>query len=105
MSRKPLTDKSGEVRELTREDIRAMRPAVEVLPPELLAILPNRKPGQRGPQHAPVKKKISLRVDAEVLAFYKATGPGWQSRINEALKKAALGKSSRKGRAAKCSNS
>jgi uncharacterized protein (DUF4415 family) len=100
MSRKPLTDKSGEVRELTREDIRAMRPAVEVLPPELLAILPKRKPGQRGPQHAPVKKKISLRVDAEVLAYYKATGPGWQGRVNEALKKAALGKASRKGRAA-----
>lgn len=100
MSRKPLTDKSGEVRELTREDIRAMRPAAEVLPPEFLAILPKRKPGQRGPQRAPVKKKISLRVDVEVLAHYKATGPGWQSRVNEALKKAALGKSSRKGRAA-----
>jgi uncharacterized protein (DUF4415 family) len=100
MSRKPLTDKSGEVRELTREDIRAMRPAVEVLPPKLLAILPKRKPGQRGPQRAPVKKKISLRVDAEVLAYYKATGPGWQGRVNEALKKVALGKSSRKGRAA-----
>jgi uncharacterized protein (DUF4415 family) len=100
MSRKPLTDKSGEVRELTREDIRAMRPAVEVLPPELLAVLPKRKPGQRGPQRTPVKKKISLRVDAEVLAYYKATGPGWQTRVNEALKKAALGKSPRKGRAA-----
>ncbi len=105
MSRKPLTDKSGEVRELTREDIRAMRPAAEVLPPELLAVLPKRKPGQRGAQRAPVKKKISLRVDAEVLAYYRATGPGWQSRVNETLKKAALGKSSRKGRAAKCSNS
>jgi len=85
---------------LTREDLRAMRPAAEVLPPELLAILPKRKPGQRGPQRAPVKKKISLRVDAEVLAHYKATGPGWQGRVNEALKKAAFGKSSRKGRAA-----
>ncbi|MGB5198087.1 MAG: BrnA antitoxin family protein [Candidatus Deferrimicrobium sp.] len=86
--------------EWTEEDFRRARPAAEVLPPELLAILPKRKPGQRGPQRAPVKKKISLRVDAEVLAYYKATGPGWQSRVNEALKKAALGKSSRKGRAA-----
>jgi len=77
-----------------------MRPAAEVLPPELLAILPKRKPGQRGPQRAPVKKKISLRVDAEVLAHYKATGPGWQSRVNEDLKKAVLRKSTRKGRAA-----
>jgi uncharacterized protein (DUF4415 family) len=86
--------------EWTEEDFRRARPAAEILPPELLAILPKRKPGQRGPQRAPVKKKISLRVDAEVLAHYKATGPGWQSRVNEALKKAALGKSSRKGRAA-----
>ncbi|MFA5806987.1 MAG: BrnA antitoxin family protein [bacterium] len=85
---------------MTREDIRAMRPAAEVLPPELLAILPKRKPGQRGLQRAPVKKKISLRVDAEVLAYYRATGPGWQTRVNEALKKAAFGKPSRKGRAA-----
>lgn len=86
--------------EWTEEDFRRARPAAEVLPPELLAILPKRKPGQRGPQRTPVKKKISLRVDAEVLAHYKATGPGWQSRVNEALKKAALGKSSRKVRAA-----
>ena len=86
--------------EWTEEDFRRARPAAEVLPPELLAILPKRKPGQRGPQRAPVKKKISLRVDEEVLAHYKATGPGWQSRVNEALKKAALGKSPRKRRAA-----
>ena len=86
--------------EWTKEDFRRARPASEVLPPELLAVLPKRKPGQRGPQRAPVKRKISLRVDAEVLAHYKATGPGWQSRVNEALKKAVLGKSSRRGRAA-----
>jgi len=86
--------------EWTEEDFRRARPAAEVLPPELLAILPKRKPGQRGPQRAPVKTKISLRVDAEVLAHYKATGPGWQTRVNDALKKAAFGKPSRKGRAA-----
>lgn len=86
--------------EWTEEDFRRARPASEVLPAELLAILPKRKPGQRGPQRAPVKKKISLRVDAEVLARYKATGPGWQSRVNETLKKATFGKPLRKGRAA-----
>ena len=101
MPRKPdpeLID--DEIPELDEAWFRRARPAAEVLPPELLAILPKRKPGQRGPQRAPVKKKISLRVDAEVLAHYKATGPGWQSRVNEALRKAALGKPSRKGRAA-----
>ena len=48
MRMKPLTDKSGEVRELTREDMKRFRPAAEVLPQELLAVLPKRKPGQRG---------------------------------------------------------
>lgn len=86
--------------EWTEEDFRRARPAAEVLPPELLAILPKRKPGQRGPQRTPVKKKISLRVDAEVLDYYRGTGPGWQRRVNEALKKAAFGKPPRKGRAA-----
>ena len=47
-----------------------------------------------------MKKKISLRVDADVLAHYKATGPGWQTRLNEALRKSAFGKRSGKGRAA-----
>lgn len=83
--------------ELTTEEIRAMRPAAEVLPPGLVAILRKRKPGQRGPQRAPVKKQVSLRLDSDVLARYKATGPGWQVRINEDLKKIAA---KRKERAA-----
>ncbi|HEX4298729.1 MAG TPA: BrnA antitoxin family protein [Devosia sp.] len=35
------------------------------------------------------KKAISLRVDADVLERFKAGGPGWQGRMNEALRKAA----------------
>lgn len=34
------------------------------------------------------KKAISLRVDADVLDKFKADGPGWQRRMNEALRKA-----------------
>lgn len=34
------------------------------------------------------KKAISLRVDADVLDKFKADGPGWQSRMNDALRKA-----------------
>ncbi|MEX0953987.1 MAG: BrnA antitoxin family protein [Rhizobiaceae bacterium] len=34
------------------------------------------------------KEHISLRVDAEVLARFRATGRGWQSRMNAALRKA-----------------
>jgi len=32
---------------------------------------------------------VSLRLDEEVLDKFKADGPGWQTRINEALRKAA----------------
>jgi uncharacterized protein (DUF4415 family) len=87
--KKPLTDKDGEVRELRAEDIRDMRPAREVLPPELLAVLPKRRPGQRGPGKRPVKEQVTLRLDPDVLERFRATGPGWQSRINDALRKAA----------------
>ena len=35
------------------------------------------------------KEALSLRLDPDVIAYYRATGPGWQSRINETLRKAA----------------
>ena len=35
------------------------------------------------------KEALSLRLDPDVIAHYRATGPGWQSRINETLRKAA----------------
>jgi uncharacterized protein (DUF4415 family) len=36
------------------------------------------------------KSHVSLRLDADVVAKFKATGKGWQSRINEVLKAAKL---------------
>jgi len=84
MSRKPLTDAAGEVRELTREDMAALRPADDVLPKPLAALL--RRPGQRGPGKQPPKVALSLRLSPEVVAHFRATGPGWQRRIDEALK-------------------
>ena len=41
----------------------------------------------RRPLESP-KRAISLRVDADVLDRFKASGPGWQGRMNEALRKA-----------------
>lgn len=40
----------------------------------------------RGPQVAPTKVLTSVRLDQDVLAFFKAQGAGYQSRINEALR-------------------
>lgn len=35
------------------------------------------------------KAPVSLRLDKDVIDRFRAAGPGWQSRINEALRKAA----------------
>jgi uncharacterized protein (DUF4415 family) len=43
--------------------------------------------GKRGPQKAPTKVPVSIRLSPEVLKHFKAKGPGWQSRIDEALRK------------------
>jgi len=83
--RKALTDAAGEVRELTSADLANARP-FSGLPKRLQAKL--HKVGKRGPQIAPTKKLVSLRLSAAVLAHYKATGPGWQTRIDETLKRA-----------------
>lgn len=87
MKKKPLTNKSGEVRELTGKDIKKMRSASDVLPKELLAVLPKRKVGQRGPQKQPTKIAVTLRYSPEVVNYFKATGEGWQIRMDEVLKK------------------
>jgi uncharacterized protein (DUF4415 family) len=36
-----------------------------------------------------VKEMVSLRIDRDVLDYFQADGPGWQDRINAALRKAA----------------
>jgi len=41
----------------------------------------------RGPQKAPTKVLTTLRLDADVVAFFRAQGAGYQSRINEALRR------------------
>jgi uncharacterized protein (DUF4415 family) len=35
------------------------------------------------------KEQVSLRIDRGVLDYFQKDGPGWQDRINEALKKVA----------------
>jgi uncharacterized protein (DUF4415 family) len=41
--------------------------------------------GKRGPQKAPTKKLVSLRLSPEVVDHFKSTGRGWQTRIDSAL--------------------
>ena len=85
---KPLIDESGEVRELTAADLRRFKPAADLLPAHLHAQLKemNRSAGVRGPQKAPTKQATTIRLSPEVMSAFKATGAGWQTRIDDALK-------------------
>ena len=46
-----------------------------------------RRPGQRGPQKAPTKQQVTLRLDRELLAHLRRGGRGWQTRLNDTLKR------------------
>jgi uncharacterized protein (DUF4415 family) len=41
------------------------------------------------PKLARPKEVVNIRLDADLLAYFRSAGPGWQSRMNEALRKAA----------------
>ena len=67
--RRPLTS-----RDLAEAAFKKATTKPADLPPERPAI-PN------------VKEQVSLRLDREVLDHFQAAGPGWQDRINDALRK------------------
>lgn len=75
------------IRPLTDEELARMKPLSEVFPEWHADIL--RKKAGRPPLGDKAKQHVSLRLDADVLAKFKATGKGWQGRINDALRKAA----------------
>lgn len=86
--RKPLTTKDGEVRSLTRADFRGFRPAHEVDPALVSAHQAGgvRKRGERGPQKKPTKQLVSIRLSQDVLSHFRASGDGWQTRLDDALR-------------------
>ncbi len=72
--RLPLTDNDGEVRELAKVDFKHFKPGAEVLPK-----------GGRPISDSP-KKPVQIRLSPEIVSAFKATGHGWQTRINDALR-------------------
>ncbi|MBV9572337.1 MAG: BrnA antitoxin family protein [Alphaproteobacteria bacterium] len=66
---------------LTTVQLRQMRPLREVMPD--LAEAYRRSRGR--PKIANPKTQVSLRLDTEIIETFKATGPGWQTRINDVL--------------------
>lgn len=69
--------------EWTEEDFKLARPFAEVFPELAAGIARSRgRPSLENP-----KKQVTLRLDADLIARYKASGKGWQSRINDDLRK------------------
>ena len=50
------------------------------------ALALKRKPGQRGPGKRAPKEVINIRLSPEVLSAFRATGSGWQTRVDGALR-------------------
>jgi uncharacterized protein (DUF4415 family) len=73
MSRRPIPP---DARTAAEKAFKAATTQKAELPPEQPSI-----PG--------AKEQVTLRIDRDVLDFFQADGPGWQDRINQALRKAA----------------
>ncbi len=72
MARRPLD---------SREAAEAAFKAATTKPPEAIPARPSSLPA--------AKEMVSLRIDRDVLDLFQADGPGWQDRVNAALRKAA----------------
>lgn len=80
--------------DLSRVDSHRIKPAeykeLPELTDEMLARAVVKKRGGR-PRSASPRQLISLRLPAEVVARWRATGPGWQTRMAERLSKVSVG--------------
>ena len=88
--RPPLTDEEGEVRELTREDFRGMRLVREAMPELVEAMAEFRRKLGRPKAEAP-KVHIGFRLASDVVASIKASGRGYNARVEQALRDAGFG--------------
>ena len=86
MSKAPPPEGYDDNPEWTEEDFAESQPADAILAPRTVAAL-TRKPMGRPPGSN--KQQVTLRLDNEVVAHFRAAGEGWQTRVNEALRKVA----------------
>ena len=82
MSRKRVNGREAEVAELREEFFDRARPGSDVVP-EVVAV----QKGARGrPKAEQTKRSVTVRLDPDVLEYFKAGGRGWQTRLNDALR-------------------
>ena len=68
--------------EWTKKDFAKAKPFAEALPDLAASIRKG-----RGPNKAPTKKLVTIRLSGSVIEKYKSSGQGWQSRIDADLKR------------------
>ena len=73
--------KDPENPEWTKTMMRRAKPASKVFPN-----LKFPKPRGRGPQKTPVKVQTTIRLDRDVVEYFRRQGRGWQTRLNAALR-------------------
>ncbi len=79
MKRRKQVKRSGKVaRKVTKIEASAGRKRPRYLPAELAGM------------YKPLKKPVTLRLDADILAWFQRGGQGYQTRINQALRKVMM---------------
>lgn len=94
MTKKPISEakvqamiaSDPDAPEATDAQLAQAKPFAEAFP--ALAERMRKNVGGRPKAENP-KVAVSLRLDPEVVSCFKAEGPGWQTRMNEALRQAA----------------
>ncbi|MFG1276567.1 BrnA antitoxin family protein [Xanthobacter autotrophicus] len=79
-------DAVSDTPEITPADMKKAKPFAEAFP-----VLAEKARQVRGAQKAPTKVPVSIRLSPEVVEHFKAGGPGWQARIDDALRKMVSG--------------
>ena len=79
VSRLPVIDDDGEVGDLSEVDPAVFKP-FSALPSSLQTKLRGR------PKAEVTKERITIRLSPDVVGAFRATGDGWQTRIDTALK-------------------
>ncbi|MCW6512304.1 BrnA antitoxin family protein [Lichenifustis flavocetrariae] len=88
MPKQPLTDKDGEVRELTAADFEHARPIAEAAPGMIEAMQRFKKRVGRPSQADTPKVHVGFRMAADVVDGIKATGKGYNARVEQVLREA-----------------
>jgi len=82
-SPRPPIEEDGEVRELAAADVADFKPFSALPAAEQKMLLKLRR---RGPQKSPRKIPVSIRLSPDVAEGLRATGSGWQTRVDNALR-------------------